>query len=107
MAENPSDTGARSVPAIITYFLLGQTTLLIVLVFAIIVLGTKVEGEMIGILGGLISSITGAAGIAVGYWVGSSAGAKSANAAVAQLAGAGPPPPAAPLAPTPDPPATS
>jgi hypothetical protein len=35
---------------------------------------------------------------AVGFWIGSSVGAKASGDALAQLAGAGPPPPSQPLA---------
>jgi hypothetical protein len=34
---------------------------------------------------------------AVGFWIGSSVGAKASGDALAQLAGAGPPPPSQPL----------
>lgn len=97
MTETSPDAAHKSVAAVITYILLGQLSLIMVGVFMIIFFNAKVEAVMLGVLGGLITSVTGQAGVAVGFWVGSSSSSKAANAALAQIAGAGPPPPAQPL----------
>lgn len=87
----------RSVAAILAYVCLGQLTLFTILIFAVIFLKVAVEAVMLGVLGTLLASLTGNAGLALGYHLASSAGATTANAALAQKAGAGPPAPALPL----------
>lgn len=94
-----SDTEAKArdwatVQAIVTYILLGQFSLVVLGVFLLIAYGVKVDSALLGVLGGLIAAVTTAVSGAVGYWLGSSAGSKASTAALAQLAGAGAPPPA-------------
>lgn len=85
-----------STQAIVTYVLLAQFNLVVAGVFVLIIMKVNVDSALLGVLGGLIAAVTTAVSGAVGYWLGSSAGSKASNAALAQIAGAGPPPPAAP-----------
>lgn len=100
---NPVAESARasSVPAIVTFWLLGIWTLMVLGIFWLV--GTKITISvvMFGLLSGVFGTETTLLVGAVGFWVGSSVGAKASGDALAQLAGAGPPPPAAPLAPEP------
>lgn len=85
-----------SVQATVTYILLAQFSLVVLGVFLLIIMKVSVDSALLGVLGGLIAAVTTAVSGATGYWLGSSAGSKTASAALVQLAGAGPPPPAAP-----------
>lgn len=87
----------KSVAAILAYICLAQLTLFTTLIFVVIFLRIPVEAVMLGVLGTLLASLTGNAGLALGYHLASSAGATTANAALAQKAGAGPPAPAIPM----------
>lgn len=109
--SEPSSSSAKSVPAIVTFWLLGLWTFTIVA--AVILTGLKIEVDST-ILIGVIGSQTTLTVSAVSFWVGTTVGAKAAgdkiaaqaetsSAALAQLAGAGAPPPAAPLSPEPAP----
>ena len=90
--------GRFSVPAIITYVLLVYFGAMTLGVFCLIWQGKPIEDVMLGVLGGLITFVTSALTGAVGFWLGSSAGARKASAALQQLAGAGAPPPREPVA---------
>lgn len=97
MSDTPTSAGERtSTQALVTYILLAQFALVVAGVFLLILLKVTVDSALLGVLGGLIAAVTTAVSGAVGYWLGSSAGSKASTAALAQLAGAGPPPPAAP-----------
>lgn len=99
MQDNP-----RSVPALVTWWLLAIWTVMVSGVFVLTGLRVSIEGVMLGVLSGIIGTQTTLLVASVSFWVGSTVGAKqqSANAAadntiktaaLAQLAGAGPPPP--------------
>lgn len=108
--ETPSPVSqsarANSVPALITWWLLGLWTLISVAKFAIVASNhVTIDAQVQGFLSNVESTTQNLLLMAVSFWVGSSVGAKASGDALAQLAGAGPPPPAAPLAAEPDPPA--
>lgn len=86
-----------STAAIVTYAALGLFAAVLIGVFTVIFFQIKVDGVMLGVLGGLISAVVSLATTAVGFWVGASVGGKDANARLAQLAGAGAPPPTDPV----------
>lgn len=105
--DNNPAASPTSVPAIVTFWLLGLWTLTIIATFAIIFLKVQIEGTALGLLAGVIGTTTTLTVGAVGFWVGSSVGAKAAGdemarqaktaqEALGQLAGAGPQPPAPP-----------
>lgn len=97
MADTTTPSQDRtSTQAIVTYVLLMQFNLVVLGVFILIIMKVSVDSALLGVLGGLIAAVTTAVSGAVGYWLGSSASSKASGAALAQLAGAGPPPPAAP-----------
>lgn len=94
-----------TVPSLVTFWLLGIWTLMIGGVFFLAALRVPIEGVMLGVLSGVIGTQTTLLVAAVSYWVGSTQGAKNAQEraandnkeaqkVIAQLAGAGPPPPA-------------
>ena len=91
-----------SVAAIVTYIALGMLALDTVGIFLLIWNGIAVTDVMIGILGGQLSVHSTIAVGAASFWVAGTASGKSTNAAMAQIAGAGPPPPAAPMTPPAD-----
>jgi hypothetical protein len=108
----PSSAALNSVPAIVTFWLLGIWTVMVIGVFLMAAFGVKIEGTTLGVLAGVIGTQTTMLVAAVSFWVGTNIGAKAAGdkmaesmmkgqAAFAQLAGAGPPPPSPPLAPDP------
>lgn len=112
--HRPADhgPGGWSIPAVVTFWLLGIWTLMIGLVFALAFARIPIEGVLLGVLSGIISTQTTALIASISYWVGTTSGAKGtadqanaaggvATAALAQLAGAGPQPPAVPLEPKP------
>jgi hypothetical protein len=96
VSETTTTPDRGSTQAIITYILLIQFSLVVAGVFGLILAKITVDSALLGVLGGLIAAVTTAVSGAVGYWLGSSAGSKASTAALAQLAGAGAPPPAAP-----------
>ena len=69
-------------------------------IFELIIWKVSVSDVMVGVLSAFLAQVYGFANLGIGYHLGSSAGAKTANAALAQKAGVGPPPPAAPLTPS-------
>ncbi|HEY3694190.1 hypothetical protein [Phenylobacterium sp.] len=99
----PAVREQTSTAAIVTYIALGELGLSLIAVLVLIILRRPIDPVMVGILGTILGTITTIAVAAAGFWVGGSAGGKTANAALAQIAGAGPPSPAAPLGPTPAP----
>lgn len=82
--------------ALISYAVLAIFALTVAGVFALIGYKVSVDPVMLTILGAVITAVTAAMTGVLGFWMGSSSGAKTSNAALAQLAGAGAPPPAAP-----------
>ena len=97
-ARKPDQSDRFSTPAIISYVILSIFAGTIFQVFELIRWRVGISPEMLGVLGGLIGvETTGVAGV-TGFWIGASAGGKAANAALAQLAGAGPQPPNVPKA---------
>lgn len=107
MAEEKTDNERErmGVAAIVTYIALAQFTFVLLATFALAAWGPKGEDGldpvMVGLLGTIIAAVISLVTGAAGYWIGASAGGKVANAALAQLAGAGPPPPSTPMAPDP------
>lgn len=107
MIDHPTELGAKSTPALISYGILSLFALAAIGVFAIIFTGTEVDPVMAGVLGTVLGS-TGTGYAAVqGFWIGNSSSSKvaqsdlaasnkNAQASLAQLAGAGPQPPAPP-----------
>lgn len=85
-----------STPAVVTFAVLAILALVDAAVFAIVGLHVSVEPAMLTVLGQIQGGAQTLAVGAVAYWVGSSVGSKTAQAALAQLAGAGAPPPADP-----------
>ncbi len=97
-----------SVPALVTYWLLAIWSLMILGVFVMTGLHVAIEGVMLGVLSGIISTQTTILVAAVSFWVGSTSGSRQTadniaadskvkTAALAQLGGAGPQPPEKPL----------
>jgi len=81
------DHDRLSTAAIVTYASLALLTLVVTGVFSIIWLRISVTDVMVGVLGGVISTVGAIATGAVGFWIGSSSGSRKANAALAQIAG--------------------
>ncbi len=92
----PAPSDRASTQALISYAILTIFALTVSAVFWLIFKRIEPSSVMIGVLGGLIGVETTAVSGVIGYWIGASSGGKTANAALAQLAGAGPPPPAEP-----------
>lgn len=105
MTTQAGESEHSSTAAIITYIVLAQFTAAMIGVGVMAGMKITIASEMIGIIGTLVAAVNSLASGAVGYWMGSSSGNKTANAALAQLAGAGAPPPAAPLSTVPPMPA--
>ena len=93
------DDGPFSTTAIISYLLIGNFTFCMIGVFAVIFFKVAVESVMLGVLGSLITAVVGGLTGVGGFWLASSIGSRRDGAAMRQLAGAGPPPPADPTAP--------
>lgn len=93
-----SHTDRFSVQAILAYAAVGQATIFGCLLFYLIHQKIAIDPLMAALLGGYMAFLYNQGSNAFNYFLGSSSGAKSANAAMAQIAGAGAPPPAAPLA---------
>lgn len=110
-AAPPADPNAASsrtgVAAIVTYILLVQFFSAGAAVITMIATGVKADAVLLALLSGMVGSLTTMVIGAVGFWIGSSVGAKASGdalmerskrqgEALEQLAGAGPPPPAEP-----------
>lgn len=92
------DTNRKdSVAAVVTFWLLGVWTMMVAGVFALVAFKIKLENDAVILLGGMIATQTTLTVGAAGFWLGSSIGSKASGDALAQLAGAGPPPPSQPL----------
>jgi hypothetical protein len=65
--------GPRSTPALISYALLINWTLTTGGVFALIALRIPVGDVMVGILGGILSTVSAAIAAVAGYWLAASA----------------------------------
>lgn len=91
-----SETSPLSTAAIISYLLIGVFVLVVLLLFGLIYNGKTIGEAMIGVIGGIIAAVTTALGAVYGFWLASSAGSRQNSAALRQIAGAGPPPPADP-----------
>ena len=85
-----------SVQAVVTYATLAIFLASLVGALSLALLKADVGQFIAGVLGGVIGSSGTLAAISVNYWLGASRGGTVANAALAQLAGAGAPPPAEP-----------
>lgn len=92
-----------STPAIVTYLAVALAGLVDLGVFLLIGFHVAVEPAMLTVVGQIQGGTNTMAAGAILYWVGSSSSSKSANAALAQLAGAGAPPPADPVSQEPKP----
>lgn len=95
-----------SVAAVVTYVALGQFSFVIISTFVLTAwlaeahrkgLPVQVDPLMAGILGTVVAAVISLVSAVVGYWTGSSVAAKASGDALAQLAGAGPQPPASPM----------
>jgi hypothetical protein len=99
------DDGPTSATAIISYLLIGCFLLIATMVWILIAYRVQVDPAMLTVLGAIVTAAVTALGVVGGFWLASSIGSrmesKASNAAMRQLAGAGPPPPADPLAPPP------
>lgn len=91
----PSDR--FSVPAILAYAAVVQSVIFGVLLFILIYNRISIDPLMAALMGAYMAHLYNQDTNAFNFFFGSSAGAKTANAAMAQIAGAGPPPPAQPL----------
>lgn len=92
------DPRLLTIPAIVVYALLAMVTVFGGALFALIWAGVTVTDVMNVLLGGFFAAVYGWVNLGLGYFFGNSQSGKTANAALSQLAGAGPPPPAPPLA---------
>jgi hypothetical protein len=72
-----------SVPAIVTFWLLGVFTLTVIGVFVLIADRVQLNTIMFGLLTGLIATETTLLTGACGFWLGSSIGAKASGDAIA------------------------
>lgn len=102
-AENENSHDRFSVQAILAYAAVIQSIIFGVLLFNIIRVGSTIDPLMAALIGAYMGFLYNQGTNALNYFFGSSSGAKTANAAVQQLAGAGPPPPAVPLSDQPAP----
>lgn len=100
--SEPNGNDRLSVPAILAYVCLAQLTMFGLALFWLIGAKIHLDAVVVGLLGAFFTSITSNAALALGYHLGASVGGKTANAALAQIAGAGPPPPADPLSKAPE-----
>ena len=94
-----NDRDLITIPAIVVYALLFMVTVFGCALFWLIFQRIQIQDVMLGLLGAFLTALYGWVNIGIGYFFGNSQSGKTANAALSQLAGAGPPPPAAPLAP--------
>lgn len=92
-----SDHGPRSTVAIICYCLIGVFALTVGAFFMVIFSAAKIEDALLTVLGTILAIEGNAISAVGGFWLASSVGSRATSAAIAQLAGAGPPPPAPPL----------
>jgi len=90
------DGSLSSTPAIISFIILAMYAVSLIAAFVMAILSIEMKPLIQNTLSGMIGALTVAFAGVVAYWTGSSVGSKTANAALAQLAGAGPPPPADP-----------
>lgn len=97
MTDHPN-VDRSSVPAILAYICLAQIGIFGMMLFWVVIKKIHLDAVVVGLLGSFFTSIFSNASLALGYHLGASVGGKTANAALAQIAGAGPPPPAQPLA---------
>lgn len=88
--------GPGSTVAIISYLLIAQFTLVAGGVFGIIYNRIPVEAVILTVLGGIITAAVAGLATVGGFWLAGAIGNKDDRAALRQLAGAGPPPPADP-----------
>lgn len=102
------DASPTGSPALISFVVLAIWLLTIVGLFVILVEGVDIDPVLIGLLGGVLSTETAAVGAVTGFWLANSLNSNRAgaakDAALSQIAGAGPPPPATPLETTSPPP---
>lgn len=101
MTDAPNE--ATSTAAIVTFVVLAILTMVDGATYALVGFRVVVEPAMLTVIGQIQGGAQTLAVGAAAYWVGASQGGKTANAALAQLAGAGAAPPADPLAPGPKP----
>jgi len=87
-----------SVPALIAYALLAEIFFCGLGLFIVVIWRVDIKGDVLALLGGFLAAVYGFCNLALGFWLGTTNENKVNQATVAQLAGAGPPPPAAPLA---------
>jgi hypothetical protein len=88
----------------VTYIVLAIFAATVAAVFALVFCQVKVEPTMLSLLGTVLAAVIGGAGLAWSFWLQSSLNSQKKTDVISQLAGAGAPPPATPLVPTPAPP---
>lgn len=103
LAPAKRDDGPLSTVAIISYLIILQFSMVAFGVFMLIAYAVKVDPAMLTVLGALVTCVVGGVGIVGGFWLAGAIGSKADRAALRQLAGAGPPPPADPTQPPPVP----
>lgn len=86
-----------TIPSLIVFALLIMVLIFGVMLFGLIWYAVEIKDVMIGLLGALLTAVYGWVNIGIGFYFGNSQAGKTANAALTQLAGAGPPPPAPPV----------
>lgn len=93
----PSDHGPASTVAIVCYLLIAVFGLTVYAFFQVIFAEAKVPDALLTVLGTILAIEGNAISAVGGFWLASSVGARANSAAIAQLAGAGPPPPNPPM----------
>jgi hypothetical protein len=91
------DDGPFSTPAIISYIVLLLFLIVSVGVYVLIWFQKDIEDVMLTLVGAILTAVVGGLAGVTAYWLASSSGSKANSAAIRQLAGAGPPPPADPV----------
>jgi len=79
----PTDS-RTSVPALVTYWLLGLWTLVIANVFNLVLQGVKIDGILLSLVSGLIGTQTTLLVAAVSFWVGATVGGKQSTERLAE-----------------------
>lgn len=90
------DDGPTSTTAIISYLMMGMFAMVSLGVFCLLIFRVPVQDTMLALIGAIITAAVAGPAVVGGFWLASSSGAKANSAAIRQLAGAGPPPPADP-----------
>lgn len=69
MTNDPAHLGPKSTPALISYALIIYSALIVFSVFALIVIGVRVQEFMSSIVGGIVSTSSTVLGAVAGFWL--------------------------------------